>query len=75
MWRGCDMSNVQMTENRGQITKRKAIIFCSTTIADCPISATCIATDEETKKKTLCGHYAGSTTDRDGSMVYCEFAE
>lgn len=67
------MSRGQEPEARCQIVKRKAIIFCSATIAECPLEAACISIDAETKKKTLCGYYAGSTTGEDGSQVYCEY--
>lgn len=55
------------------VVKRPAIILCSKTTADCPLEADCISIDEETKRKTLCGHYAGSVTTGAGSSVYCEY--
>lgn len=57
------------------ITKRPALILGSKTIAYCPLDAACIEIDEETKRKTICGHYAGSVTTETGSQVYCEFIE
>ena len=56
-----------------EVVKRKAIILCSKTTADCPFNADCICIDAETKRKTLCGNYAGSVTTGEGSMVYCEY--
>lgn len=55
------------------VVKRSAVILCSKITADCPLNADCLSIDEETKRKTLCGHYAGSVTGRDGSQVYCEY--
>lgn len=57
------------------VTKRPAVILCSKTTAVCPIAAECINTDPDTRKKTICGHYAGSLTTLAGSQVYCEFNE
>ncbi|MBU1564249.1 MAG: hypothetical protein KJ630_01310 [Proteobacteria bacterium] len=56
-----------------QVIKRPAIILCSKTIATCPFDASCISIDDETNRKTICGHYAGSVTTKEGSQVYCEF--
>lgn len=67
------MSRGRVAEDKRRIVKRLAIIFCSATIAECPLEAACISTDAETKKKTMCGYYAGSTTGKDGSQVYCEY--
>jgi hypothetical protein len=57
------------------VTKRPALILCSKTIADCPLDAVCISIDEETKRKTICGHYAGSVTTITGSQVNCQYVE
>jgi hypothetical protein len=70
------MARGQEAEDRGQqIVRRKAIIFCSKTTADCPLGADCLSIDAETKTKTLCGYYAGSVTNGEGSQVYCEYSE
>ncbi|WP_459944306.1 hypothetical protein [Desulfocastanea catecholica] len=67
-----------MTDDRGQKTamdmvRRTAIILSTCTVADCPLAATCISVESETKRKVVCGHYNGSITNCDGSQVVCGY--
>ena len=67
------MDRGQTAEVKGQIIRRMAIITSVCTFAFCPIDCVCVSMTDPEQKKVKCGHYKGSRTDDNGSVVKCGY--
>jgi len=59
-------------DDKRKSVKRLAMIFSTCTIADCPIESICI-TEEEGRRKVVCGYYHGSLSYGGGTQVVCGY--